>query len=64
MELVYGYLIRLAERQQVTFRFIFNYKILTLASSQLSGSRLLGIEMVETSLASNNLAVLGKFQSL
>jgi len=47
----------------VTFWFVFNNKILTLATGELRGARLFGIEMVEARLARNNLPVFGKFQS-
>jgi hypothetical protein len=48
----------------VTLRLVLDYKISTLASGELGGAGLFGIEMVESRLPRKNLAVLGKFQSL
>jgi len=52
-------LLILAERQQMALRLVFDNEILTLATGQLTSTRLLGIEMVEARLASNYLTILG-----
>lgn len=45
-------------------RLVLDYEILSFSSSKLTISGLLGIEMVKTWFARNNLAIFSKLQSL